>query len=443
MASKTLKVWKTALFCGAAILAIGLVGGVPSLTLAQTHTEGTHETGDHGSGHDMGTGHDDGGMKGGQKRKGRGTMDSGERGSLRDVFRDMEDEAAADAVISKGKGKKSLDSKSASETSKGKKTDKVEESAESAEDSDRPEWAGISGKEGKPGQPNQESGTKKGDIYGDLYVVVRDVNGVPILDADGNVQVYYIDPTTKVLTCCIPRDAEGNLLPTLADGTPVLPTEVELGRLSVGRSPTRVLSAQYEEALSTINSATSVDGVASIALDAAGRIVVTLADGTTKTIDSPLENLALYVELLNTGTLSGVIVTLPSSLSFLTDGTLTTQDLQIAASLFAAASDKSVTVTVDSIEYMNSILSIDGTLPADFVDYSTFTYDRSAIYSNLTVDALVLQPDGTYKVEPVNVYDAVFSSTPLTADNVAAFTAATDDARLVIDYLHNYAPPET
>ncbi len=430
--SKTTRGWKAALFCGATIVAIGLIGGVPSLSMAQTHTEGTHDQSDHASGHD------DGGMKGAQKRKGRSTMDSGEHGSLRDVFRDMEDEAATDAAISKGK--KSLDSKSASETSKGKKTDKVEESEE---DSDRPEWAGTSGKEGKPGQPNQESGTKKGDIYGDLYVVVRDANGVPILDADGNVQVYYIDPTTKVLTCCIPRDAEGNLLPTLADGTPVLPTEVELGRLSVGRSPTRVLSAQYEEALNTINSATSVDGVASIALDAAGRIVVTLADGTIKTIDSPLENLALYVELLNTGTLSGVTVTLPSSLSFLTDGTLTTQDLQIAASLFAAASDKTVTVTVDSIEYMNSILSIDGKLPADYVDYTTFTYDRAAIYSNLTVDALVLQPDGTYKVEPVNVYEAVFSSTPLTADNVAGFTAATDDARLVIDYLHNYAPPES
>ena len=434
MTSKTFKGWKTALFCGAAIVAIGLVGGVPSLALAQTHTEGTHETGNQGAGHDMGTGHDDGGMKGGQKRKGRGTMDSGERGSLRDVFRDMEDEAAADAAISKGK--KSLDSKSASETSKGKKTDKVEESAESEEDSDRPEWAGTSGKEGKPGQPNQESGTKKGDIYGDLYTVVRDENGVPILDENGFVQVYYVDASNQ-LVCCVPRDAEGNLLPTLPDGTAVLPIEVELGRLSVGRSPTRVLSAQYEDAITSINEATSVS------LDAAGRIVVTLADGTTKTIDSPLANLALYFELLNTGTLSGVDGTNLASLSFLVDGVLTAEDLKVAASLFAAASDKVITISVDSIEYMNSILSIDGTLPDDYVDYSSFTYDRSAIYSSLTVDALVLQPDGSYKVEPVNVYDAVFDSTSLTADNVAGFTAATDDARLVIDYLHNYAPPAT
>ena len=298
-----------------------------------------------------------------------------------------------------------------------------------AEDSDRPTWAGTKGSAGKPGRPNLEPGVKKGTIYGDMYVIVRDVNGVPILDAAGYVQVYY-RTADGTLVCCIPRD------PVTGDlSTAYAPIEVELGRLSVGRSPSRVLSAQLEEAISSINSATA------ITLDAAGRIVLTTADGT-KTIDSPLENLALYVELINTGTIDGLDATKLAALGIVADGTVSATEFKIASSFFAAASDKTIPVTIDSIVYMNTILKIDGTLPSDYVDYSSFIYDRQEVYKNLTVTILVTTDGGTtWVTKTVNVYETVFASTDLDATNVAAFTAAADDARTVINYIHEYSVP--
>lgn len=408
-----------------------------------SHGDG-HTTEGHSSGHDGAEGRGGRGARGGRHQGGRG---SGHQ-SLRDIFRGMQDEAEAERSSgprgstssgSPAKGKRPSKTTTA-QPAKGKGGSTSQRGGKKPvktadDDSDRPSWAGTKGPESKPGRPNLTPSIKKGSIYGDMYVILRNDNGEPILK-DGYVQVYYIDPTTQKLTCCIPRDDEGNFLPV--DGVAVLPIEVELGRLSVGRSPLQVLSAQYDEAIKTINSATA------ITVDAAGRLVLTLPDGSTKTIDSPVENLALYVELINTGTLSGVTATLPANLSFLTDGKLTVEDLKFAASFFAAASDKTIPVTVDAIVYMNTILKIDGTIdPGDYVDYSSFNYDRAATYSTMTIEVLVQQPDGTWKPTTVNIYDAVFSSTALTASNVAGFTAATDDARAVINFIHEFSVPTT
>ncbi|MBZ0161669.1 MAG: hypothetical protein K8H74_03045 [Notoacmeibacter sp.] len=426
----------------------GLLAGLASVALvvgystiqplwAQDHDGGTQGGGHTTEGHTDGDHEDKGakgqrGMSGGERGGGAGT-------SLRDVFHDMEDEAAADrgrrGAGGLGQGGSGGGSDQAEKGKRGGQSD-VRESEGEEEDSDKPAWAGTKGPESKPGRPNLEPGVKKGTIYGDMYVVVRDDNGVPELDDDGFVKVYYLDADGN-LTCCIPRDAEGNLLTTLEDGTPVLPIEVELGRLSVGRSPTRVLSAQYDEVLRSIADATSVT------LDSAGRLLLTLPDGTTKTIDSPLENLALYLELLNTGTLSGIDPATLGDLAFLVDGTLTPEDLEVAASFFAAASDKTITVTVDSIEYMNTILGVDGTLADGYFDYSTFTYDRESSYSGQLVTVLVQQSDGTWAEQEVDLYEAVFGSTPTgSLTNVDAFTQATDDARAIIDFLHTYEVPE-
>lgn len=162
-----------------------------------------------------------------------------------------------------------------------------------------------------------------------------------------------------------------------------------------------------------------------------------------KTIDSPLANLALYVELVNTGTLAGVDAEKLGDLSYLVDGTLTSQDLEVAASFFAAASDKTIPVTVDAIEYMNKIVGIEGSLTDGYVDYSTFTYDRQDIYGDMEVVALVQQPDGTWASQTINVYDVVFDAQPSgELSNVDAFTTAADDARAVINYLHEYEVPQ-
>ena len=80
----------------------------------------------------------------------------------------------------------------------------------------------------------------------------------------------------------------------------VFGAEVELGRLSVGRAPEKVLTHSLDEALSKLTAAGAV-----IAVDSTGRLTV---NGVT--IDSPLENLALYDKYMTTGSLPGV--TLPA-----------------------------------------------------------------------------------------------------------------------------------
>ncbi|HET8996602.1 MAG TPA: hypothetical protein VFN42_08035 [Acetobacteraceae bacterium] len=295
-------------------------------------------------------------------------------------------------------------------------------------DSDRPAWAGTKGGKSGGGTKPSEAGTKKGDTYGDLYVILRDANGVPILNAAGFVQ---------------PLDASGNLIPLDAEGAPVdetLLVAVELARLSVGKSPDKVLDRQYTEAIASLNAATS------ITTDDAGRLVVTNPDGTVATIDSPLANLALYKTLLSQGTLPGLTATdaVLGALSYLKDGQLTVADYKEAAALLAAASDKTVKVTVDTVVDMNTILGVTGTITgADgktYVSFTNYTYDRAATYPG-TVTVLVKNADGTYSKQDVSIMEAVFNNTAYEGTGATAFATAADDARAVILFVHDNPLP--
>jgi len=289
------------------------------------------------------------------------------------------------------------------------------------EDSDRPVWAGVKGgKSGGGGKP-AGAGSKKGDLFGDMVVLLRDANGVPILK-DGLVQViaYVYDATGALVPL---KDGSGNLvvIPYVGDelattvtiGTTtydVYGAEVELGRLSVGRAPTKVLDHSLAEALTKLTSGT-------VTLDATGRLVV---NGVT--IDSPLENLALY-DAYMTGTLPSTL-TLPAGFN--------------PASLLAAAADKYGTVTVDTVIYMNSILGINTT--TKYYDFSTYSYDRYTTWKDVTANVLVLK-DGVYVPTLVNVYDAVFSSTnwtdPTAVGGADDFATATNDFVQVIEFIHD------
>lgn len=269
----------------------------------------------------------------------------------------------------------------------------------SEEDSDRPEWAGGGGKPGT-GKPDSAS-TKKGDLFGDLYVIKRDpLTGAPILDSEGRVQ--FLDEYGNV----IPYNEEGEV------SEPEKLLEVDFSRLNIGRAPTKVLQHALAEAEKTI--ATDADGV--LQTDAAGRIVVVDKDGTVSTIDSPLENLALYVNALQN----------------LASGTWT---LSQAAVFLGAASDKTVPVTLDEMVYLNDILKIN-TAATGYFDFTKFTYDRSSTYDGKTVTYLVDNGDGTYKTETKSVLDAVFGGTDYDASGATAFAQAADDARAVINFIH-------
>jgi hypothetical protein len=295
-------------------------------------------------------------------------------------------------------------------------------------DSDAPDYAGEKGgKSDVGGGKPSGADAKKGDLFGDMYVILRDDQGIPILSDAGFVQ---------------PVDADGNPIALDAEGAPVDPTlatEVALGRLNVGLAPTKVLDRRADEVIALLNEATA------ISTDAAGRLVLTV-DGVAKTIDSPLENLALYVALVTTGSIPGIDPT-SGDYAFLTDGAITAADLTASAAFLAAASDKSGELTIDEVAYLDAFLGINldgsGDVTWSVVDYTSFSYDRSDAFDGVTASVLVLQPDGiTYVVTDVEVYDAVFGNEDYTGSGtIEAFAQAADDARSVVNYIHEYAIP--
>jgi len=294
-------------------------------------------------------------------------------------------------------------------------------------DSDRPEWAGTPG--GSAGRGSSPDAGGGGELFGDLYVIMRDEQGVPILNADGFVQPIAADGSL------IPLDEEGHVL----DET--LVQEVEIGRLNVSRAPDDVLEGRSAEVVAVLNSAES------ITFDPAGRLVITI-DGETKTIDAPLENLSIYVDLMTTGTIEGVTNPVVTSL-FLADGVKTVEDLEAAAIFLAAATDKTGVFTTDEIAYVNLILDIEPSVIAgtevqySAVDFSEFAYDREEVYDGVTATILVQQDDGSWLEQEIDVYDTIFGSTNVDVDDgsIDAFTLAADDARTVINYIHEYAVP--
>lgn len=389
-----------------------------------------------GEGQGQGGGQGAGGSGGGQGGGGGGSGQSDDHGELQDLLRGSGRGGASTTVD---------------------------------EDSDRPVWA-QGNREENPhsrggGQP-AGSGTSRGDLYGDLYVILRDENGVPIL--------LTLPSGDQVVQ---PVDADGNPIPLNDEGEPIdeaaaaLVQEVEFGRLSAGRSPAQVLDHALAEALTSLasiyvldenNQIVIADG-ASITQDTAGRLVITV-DGVSKTIDSPLENLALYADLLATGSIETVV-----TFSYVNDSGETvyvTQqvaivpevDFNLAAALLAAAADKTGSISLDLVAYQNSVLDVntvvDGTTVA-WYDYSSFTYDRADTYADQEVTYLqqVTQPDGSIIYVPVteSVLDAVFggadgvfdaSTENVISSNIDGFATAADDALQVIEFVHdNELPP--
>ena len=371
----------------AIVAALGLGSALAGQGQGQSggHSGGSqHQSaGSHG-GSNAGTGGQKGAYTGGQMR--------GKGGSLSDIFRD------------------------------------VTGTSDDGDDSDRPDWAGKpGGKDGAGGGRPDSSGSKKGNLFGDLWIILRDDNGVPILTAEGWVQ---------------PLDVNGNVIPLDDEGHPVdesLTQEVELGRLNVGRAPAKVLDRRADEVINLLNTATA------LSTDAAGRLVLTV-DGEEKTIDSPLENLAIYVALMTTGTIPGVDDLPGTEFDHMVDGTYTLADLAASASFLAAATDKTGEFSPDEIAYVGTFLGINtttvGSVTYSQVNYSGFTYDREATYGNVTTTVLVEQPDGTFVPTEINVYDTIFEGVAASdANTLGAFTLAADDARTVVNYVHEFEVP--
>jgi len=274
-----------------------------------------------------------------------------------------------------------------------------------------------------------------GELYGDLYVILRDVNGVPILSADGCIQpISGVTSSTTIVT------QDGDLLIEVFEGEPfALPTytdtagdlveceltedmatwvqAVDFGRLNLGRAPEGVIAHAFDEAINKLNSAVAVN------VDPVGRVMYTLDNIIWSTIDAPAENLALYIKLMtdghwitvNTdptvkggkpegkgppegdgpsteprpvlncynedGTESQLHLDL-DNLGFVNlchddeDTALENDELVLAASLLAGAADKGGTITLDKVVYINSIYGINknDTSGYQYYNFSNFGY---------------------------------------------------------------------
>ena len=207
--------------------------------------------------------------------------------------------------------------------------------------------------------PCNDAGGEPPVEFGDLVFLYRDENGVPFPTEAPELcqQALAFDSAADPDPVC-PDECVIDSYPLGADVVDYDPAtcavleqcggctqEVEFGRINEARSPATVLESQLEDVIVTLATADCRT------LDPAGRLVASLVDDTTldnlaKTVDSPLQNLAIYRQLMLTGALA---VELPQ------DATV----LDTAARGLGAASDKSGGVNMDLVHYLNLILGLD------------------------------------------------------------------------------------
>ncbi|MFG6160437.1 hypothetical protein ACGTNG_16695 [Halomonas sp. 1390] len=323
---------------------------------------------------------------------------------------------------------------------------------------------GSADRGGKPDNAGGGGGpdSGKGGDYGDIVIILRADDGTPILDDNGNIQPCLVAGCTEdnpdSYTQLVEVD-EGDY--EMPEG--VIP--VEFGRLNVARSPESVTDHSLAELLSKLDGETITAETLDAMTDDAGRLLVTNDDGTISTIDSPLENFALYVALVEAAgsdpdadsyTLS--ITTSPMGDDPEETFTMTVDAdvvMTLAASAFSAASDKYGDVTVDEMMNLTGFVDLDDEL-STLVESADYVYDdsvRESLYGDISVWVLTedVDADGNviYRPEEVNLLDAViFNEVPTIDDDtngIDAFTQQTDDAVQVLEFVHDYAiePPAT
>ena len=317
---------------------------------------------------------------------------------------------------------------------------------------------------------------------GDLIVLYRGADSVPILTPDGCQQPLAAPGISLPAIGDIPACTPGS--PTQSCVLPVDPAtcairvgyesytqEVDFGRTSVIRSGSTTLQNQMDDAMVNLSTADCVT------LDPAGRLVTsTVKDGAVSSaaIDSPLQNLAIYRQLLLTGYLGAASSPL----------TLPAGPLITAARGLGAAYDKEGKVNVDAVAYINQILGLTDQTVATylpkkciqvreevqgvvqsvqkcFLDYGSFAYDRQGNFGSLPYPASIpasgpvsgwFEYLGLKDLTPtfyiangsiLGVVPELLTPSTLAPSNIGGFAQAADDTRAVIEYMHSWPVPGT
>jgi hypothetical protein len=357
---------------------------------------------------------------------------------------------------------------------------------------------GFAAKGGIPGPPTDNGGGGAPDL-GDLIVLYRDAWGLPNL-VGGCQQPIPADPLpdTCPVLCVVDGNPSGVSVVSVnpdtcavALGCEACTQEVDFGRTSVARSPVSVIEQSLGEVVTKLATAQCTT------LDPAGRLVNTseIDDVVlSATIDSPLENLAIYRQLMLTGYLGAdaTAIVLPDA-----------NVLNMAARGFGAAADKTGKVTVDQVVYLNQIMGltdesvqtylpkicmnvreeVQGTVQTvrkcflnygpmhpthqnvdDSSGYANYGYDRAVNFAALPAppyipeggpmdgwfEYLALYSAGTpdlFYIYQGPILPAVFPDGSggyepgFTDGNIGGFAQASDDARAVIDFMHSNPLP--
>ncbi len=282
-------------------------------------------------------------------------------------------------------------------------------SAPSALASGSPAGSGTSGGSGGSG------GTKSS--YADLWVVLRAVDGTPVLKA---FDVPATETTTATTEYCA-QPVSSNPIPGvssqknpvdlqtvwlvplqgqwLTTSTPtawpkttiarttitacaaqpayaMFVSEVTLERLNMVRTSETVT----ERMLATVT--TKLEIAQTISLESTGRISI---DGTP--IDSPGQNAAIYKSLMETGTIPGLPTTTATTPTTptttagppaqISDGYGTFDAMDLAAMTIGATASKTVPLSIDAVEYYNQIIGFPpstvptGTAPSGTAPYKS------------------------------------------------------------------------
>ena len=346
--------------------------------------------------------------------------------------------------------------------------------------------------------------------YGDLIILYRDINGVPI----PSDSVMVEDPETGLLVdgglCWQPiafnvDDAEACPEDCVVDsypaGTAVVAVnqyncgvgatdpatgaaiscsgctqEVDFGRINAVRSPDDVFDRQLQDVIVNLTTADCVT------LDPAGRMVASRVadDGTVSSsaIDSPLQNLAITRQLLLTGTIGAP---LPQGAGV----------LDTAARGIGAGSGKTGEVNVDLVAYLDQLMGL--TAPGTvtildpklcetyreevqgviqlvekcFLNYgvvspngNAYAYRRGANFTALPSPAYIDDPFGSqdmpgwfeylaeldtsvpsFTIAYGSIMNAVFAD-DVEEGNIGGYAQAADDARAVINFMHDWPMPD-
>ena len=275
----------------------------------------------------------------------------------------------------------------------------------------------------------------KGELYGDLWELVRNENGEPVLDANNCPQPVASE--TIVWPDSIERDTVPMILDeqnecVVVEGYEDYVVEIELGRLNgvrVALTNPRVLHRHLYDVVNSLNSAVEVK------LDVAGRLVYGLdeeGEVIYYTVDSPRAGLALYWALMEWGKLEG-------SIDLMVDGTwvptpisITLDDAILDAEGLGFLKHGSVACQTDSEECgINQ-------LPSGFADFSDFQHTSEDVFGGVTVDYVERQDDPScaYADKSDDLWERVLGSDPYSGVNIEAFVKLAEDTRNTIQFIH-------